>query len=283
MNLELQNLPEELFFSTLKNALKVPGVKVKREKFLKNQLNKHYSSEIVELAVQKNPASAGIPIEVIDKLAKSCIRNETSKVTSISAAAGLPGGVAAFGTIPADIAQYYAHVIRILQKLVYLYGWNEMFELDDEVDDETMNHLTLFVGVMFGVNTANAAINQLAKSAAVQLQKDLIKKPLTKGTVYPIVKKVAGMVGVKMTKDTFSKSVSKAIPIAGAVLSGGLTFATYTPMANRLKKHLRELPIADVDFYKTDAKTESVIVDFDEIIEAEFEEIEDKKNEENKE
>ncbi|AQQ55227.1 hypothetical protein [Planococcus lenghuensis] len=282
MKIELWNKPEELFFLTLKNALKVPGVKVEREKFLTNQLNKHYSTEVVKLAVQTNPASAGIPIEAIDKLAKSCIKNETNQVTGISAIAGFPGGVAAYGTIPADIAQYYAHVLRILQKLIYLYGWNELFELEDDADDETMNQLTLFIGVMFGVHTANATITKLAKSAAVQLQKDLAKKPLTKGTVYPIVNKVARTVGIKMTKDTFSKSASKVIPVAGAVLSGGLTFATYRPMANRLKKHLRELPIADVDFYKSNAETGTIIIDFEEILEAEFEEIEDDAKAENK-
>ncbi|AQQ52261.1 hypothetical protein [Planococcus lenghuensis] len=275
MAYELQLSSEELFVSVLKNALKVPGVKIEREKFLKNQFNKHYSSEVIELAIQQNPASAGIPTEVIDKIAKACIRNETRKVTSISAVAGIPGGLAAFGTVPADIAQYYGHVIRVLQKLVYLYGWNEIFDLDGEVDDETMNQLTLFIGVMFGVNTANAAIGQLAKSAAAQAQKDLVKKPLTKGTIYPIAKRVARLVGVKMTKDSFAKGVGKIIPLAGTVISGGLTYSSFLPMANRLKNHLRELPIADVEFYKSGAPKETVVVDFETIIDAEFEEIED--------
>ncbi len=41
------------------------------------------------------------------------------------------------------------------------------------------------------------------------------------------------------------KTVSKAIPLVGAAVSGGLTFATYLPMAKRLKKHLSSLPLAD--------------------------------------
>ncbi|MFC9063243.1 hypothetical protein ACFTXB_35280, partial [Streptomyces sp. NPDC057074] len=41
------------------------------------------------------------------------------------------------------------------------------------------------------------------------------------------------------------KGVSKAIPIVGAVVSGGLTLSTYLPMAKRLKKHLAGLPLAD--------------------------------------
>ncbi len=41
------------------------------------------------------------------------------------------------------------------------------------------------------------------------------------------------------------KGVSKAIPVIGAVVSGGLTLATYRPMAKRLKNHLAGLPLAD--------------------------------------
>ena len=47
-----------------------------------------------------------------------------------------------------------------------------------------------------------------------------------------------------MTKQAFASGVSKAIPIAGAVISGGLTLATFVPMANRLKRHLTELDLA---------------------------------------
>lgn len=137
--------------------------------FLRKQFYKYYPQEVIELAIRKNPASAGIPSAKIEKLAKPCINNETMRVTSISAAAGIPGGFAMIGTIPADVAQYFAHIIRVLQKLVYLYGWKEIYNSDDSFDDETMNQLTLFLGVMFGVNAANTAITKIGKTAAKML------------------------------------------------------------------------------------------------------------------
>ena len=42
------------------------------------------------------------------------------------------------GTIPADLAQDFAHVMRVEQKLAYLYGWQSFLNEDDEVDDETV-------------------------------------------------------------------------------------------------------------------------------------------------
>lgn len=57
---------------------------------------------------------------------------------------------------------------------------------------------------------------------------------------YPIVKKIASTIGVKMTKEVFAKSVSKIVPVLGGVASGGLTYVTYRPMASRLQKYLSE-------------------------------------------
>lgn len=41
-----------------------------------------------------------------------------------------------------------------------------------------------------------------------------------------------------MTKDTFAKGASKAIPILGGVISGGLTYMSMKPMGNRLREAL---------------------------------------------
>ena len=61
-----------------------------------------------------------------------------------------------------------------------------------------------------------------------------------------------------MTKDIFAKGVSKAIPVLGAAISGGLTYVTYKPMAEKLKRYLETWEIADVDFYK-EMQTEDII------------------------
>jgi len=62
-----------------------------------------------------------------------------------------------------------------------------------------------------------------------------------------VVKKVAGYVGVSMTKKVFASGVAKAIPIVGAVFSGSLTLATFLPMSKRLQKHLASLELTKPD------------------------------------
>ncbi|WP_211653318.1 bacteriochlorophyll 4-vinyl reductase [Planococcus alpniumensis] len=264
---EVQEKHIDIFYATIKTALNTPGVRIQRNDFLMKQLSKHFPKDVVDEAILKNPASAGITKKEIEKIAVSCIKYEKMKVTSLSAAAGIPGGFAMFGTVPADTAQYFAHVIRVMQKLVYLYGWEELYDSEEGFDDETMNRITLFMGVMFGVSGANAAINQIAKIAAVNVEKKIARKALTKGAIYPLVKRVAGVIGVKMTKEIFAKGIGKTIPFVSAAISGGMTYTTFSSMTSNLKKHLKDLPIADEKFYDSFNLKEKDIID------VEFEEI----------
>ncbi|WP_119582007.1 hypothetical protein [Streptomyces europaeiscabiei] len=238
--------PESRFSAVLVSAAKLPGVRINREAYLRSALARHCSEDDIRRAVEETPAAAGITVEVLDKVANDSIRFETGKVSALSAAAGIPGILALPVTVPADVAQYFGHMLRIAQKLAYLYSWPDLFSDDgDDVDDATMGVLTLFFGVMFGTQSANAAVGKVAGMMSEQVAKKLPQKALTQGVIYPIVKKVAAYIGVKMTKDSFAKSVSKAIPLVGAVVSGGLTLATFLPMARRLKKHLSSLPLAE--------------------------------------
>ncbi|MDO5028700.1 MAG: hypothetical protein Q4E36_05485, partial [Bacillota bacterium] len=238
------------FNRLLFETAKLPMVKIDRELFLRKELRGRFKPEVVDKAIEYNPAYAGISVEDINKIAKSCIIAETIKVTAISAAAGLPGGLAMVGAIPADLTQYFAHILRIVQELIYLYGWKQLEFDGTEINQEVENLLTLFVGIMFGVKGAVGAINKLGVLVAKQVAKKLPQKALTKGLVYPIVKKVAGLLGVRMTKQIFSKGVAQAVPALGAAFSGGLTLATFKPMAERLRKYLASSQLASVEYYK---------------------------------
>ncbi len=237
------------FELALASAASLPMVKIDRTSYLKKELRAYCTDEQLAEAIKFNPAYAGINVSIIHQIAQKSINYETTKVTSISAAAGLPGGFAIAATIPADLTQYTAHLLRILQKLVYLYGWDDLID-ENGFDDETSSLLTLFMGIMFGVNSAGVTLTKVSTLAAQQATKKIAQKALTKTFYYPIVKKIATAIGVKMTKDIFAKSVSKVIPVIGAAASGGLTYVTFKPMANKLEKHLSTLKFCDVNYYE---------------------------------
>lgn len=177
-------------------ALSMPGVKVDRDDFLKKELKNYCSPEQLNLAISSRPIN-GVSKEIIDRIANACINSHTTKVTTISAVAGIPGGFAMAGTIPADMAQYYWHVFVLAQKLAYLYGFPDLRDENGNLTDTASDMLTLFVGVMMGASAANQAIKGLAKEFAKQVVKRLPQKALTKTMYYPIIKQIAKWIGVK--------------------------------------------------------------------------------------
>lgn len=223
-------------------GLRVPGIKIKREEFLRKQFQRLYPQEIIELAVEKSPMKAGIPVKEIDKIADEVIKYERNCVSGISTALGVPGGLAMVATIPADIAQYYGYLLRAVQKLLYLYGFPEIdLEARETLfDDATMNTLIVCFGVMYGTAGANAALKTVAKALGTGVEKQLLKKALTKGTIYPIVKSVSKWFGVKMTKEVFAGFFKKAIPLVGGVIGGTITFFSFKPCCDKLKKTLQD-------------------------------------------
>jgi hypothetical protein len=232
------------FTQVLDAAAKLPGVRINRAAYLRTALKRHCTEEQIKRAIDDSPAAAGIPLKVISEVANISIAYETSKVTGLSTLAGIPGGLAMVGTVPADLAQYMGHMLRIAQKLAYIYSWPDLFADDgDEVDEATESMLILFVGVMFGVQIAQGGVARVAGMIAGNVAKKLPQKALTQGVIYPIVKKVASYLGVNMTKKLFASGVAKVIPVIGAVLSGGLTLGTFLPMSKRLQKHLASLEL----------------------------------------
>lgn len=241
--------PEQRALEFLAKVVRVPGVRINREEFLRQELRKlHMGDDAIARAIDSNPLLAGVSLTEIDKLAEEAISYETNKSAAISFVAGIPGGFAMLGTIPADLMQYYAHALRIMQKLAYLYGWRELLTDMDEVDDETIGVLAMFFGVMLGVGGAAQSLTAFARSVAMPaFQKQLTKQALTKTSWYPVMKQCLRFIGINLTKKSFAQGVSKVIPIIGGVVSGGMTFVSLQSQSTRLKGHLRELPPPGVD------------------------------------
>ena len=233
----------------LKKLVRLRGVRISREDFLRQELRKlHLSDTQIEHAIASDPVSAGISCKLLDKLANDVISFETKKSTALSFAAGIPGGLVMLGTVPADLTQYYVHSLRIMQKLAYLYGWKEFLADLDDIDDETIAQMGLFFGVMLGVAGAAESLRDFARViVAPAIEKRIARKALMKTTWYPVVKKSLKVIGVSVTKQSMAKTMSKIVPLIGGVISGGMTFVALQTQATRLKQHLRQLPPPGLD------------------------------------
>ncbi|WP_237234460.1 hypothetical protein [Rothia nasisuis] len=237
---------EEIGRKFIATITRLKGVRIDRESFLRSELEKAFIPEDkIDEVINSTPAQAGIDTRLIDKLAKSTIEFETRKSSAISFAAGLPGGFGMIATIPADVTQYYVHAFRVMQKLAYLYGWQSFISDLNEKDDETVAKFAIFLGVMLGVGGAANNLMKFANDIArPAVQRNIAKKALTKTFYYGPIKKTLRFIGVKVTKDSFAKGVAKAVPLAGGIISGSLTYASLKSQSGQLQKHLKGLPLA---------------------------------------
>lgn len=218
------------------NAVKLPLVKVDRDSFLAET----FASTQLPLqdVLEKGPIAAGASRKMLSSLSQKLIVKRTSQSSIASFAAGIPGGLAMAATVPADVLQFFGMSLRLAQELSYLYGARDLWQNGEVSEEQVQSQLILYCGVMFGVSGAISGVRVLSTQIAKTTLKRLPQKALMKTFWYPIVKQIGKAIGVKVTKTTLARGVSKAIPIVGGVISGGLNFASMLPMANRLQETL---------------------------------------------
>ena len=249
---------EQFAYEIMKRAASLKVVKIDRGEFLRTTLKKYCPEVDASMAVETSPIEAGVAPRDLDEFALNVIDFETKKCAGLSFLAGIPGGVALAGTVPADLAQYFAHVMRVEQKLAYLYGWQTFLNPEDEGDDETLMKLIVLMGIMLEVGgVANSVTKFAADVAQKSIAKTIERQALTKTFFYTPMKKVLRVLGVNLTKQTFAKGVSKVVPVVGGVVSGGLTYASFKPGAERLRRYLRELPTSGIDL---DANPDIIVI-----------------------
>lgn len=256
-------------------AIQIPGVKVDREVFLRGQF-KEFEDVSMDTIIAVGPVNAGVSKEILQKKAETILKSKTTKSAIASFATGIPGGLAMAATIPADMLQFYGVALGMAQEIAYLYGEEDLWEEGKLSTERVMNQLILYCGVMLGASGASQTVRVMSSALAKQAMKKLPQKALTQTFYYPIIKSIAQAFGTKMTKEVFAKGISKAVPIIGGVVSGGITLATMMPMGSRLIKTLEEahFTYTEDDFQKdwTDITAEC---EKEDVIEVDYEEVDD--------
>ena len=94
---------QDIAMQVLQQVVKLPVVKVDREKFLVEKFSKELDRKDIATLLEQGPPSL-LPPESLDRVAKSCIKDNVLLASGTSVLAGLPGGLAMAITIPTDIA-----------------------------------------------------------------------------------------------------------------------------------------------------------------------------------
>ena len=81
----------------LRKVLRIRGVRINRDAFLRQELRKlGIGDEAISAAIASTPVAAGLSMAQLDEVANRCIHFETNKSAATSFAAGLPGGFTMF-------------------------------------------------------------------------------------------------------------------------------------------------------------------------------------------
>jgi hypothetical protein len=150
-----------------------------------------------------------MPQEIVDDLADQTISAATKMAVLEGAGFGMGGMI----TIVPDMAILSAIVMRLLQKLSLIYGFE--FSTDQEI-------ATLWIAA--------------ASAAGVNLGRDILEKEAIERVVPRIIERIA----VKVSADVAETWAGRIIPLVSGAIGGGLNYYFVRQWGRRAKRHFRQ-------------------------------------------
>lgn len=218
-------------------AAKLPLVRVDRESFLGKQFSAKkydlYREDILKYGPQKV-----LSMEEVLKKANEVVKNSTKKTAMVSFVAGLSANPALMVPLGgADVAQFFGFALNMAQQIAYLFGEEQLFDAENsELSDDTKIRIVTYLGVMLGVSGANSLISKTSVKVGTSLSTKVARTALMSQPWYVLLKKVAAVLGQKMTRQSLQKIITKSIPVIGGGISAGVTLVTFKPMGKKLIK-----------------------------------------------
>lgn len=231
--------------SALVHAAAFPGIRIDRAQFLSEALKKQCPTRNAWAAVGSTPAQAGFTVAEIEAAANRVIREETVSLTATSAVTSIPKGWFILMTLPVDIAQYYAHMLRLVQKLYYLYGGAELQFQNGRPTEDTAERLMEMIGVMYGETGAQETIGTITSAVSSRFESKTNGRIRSKIRSLPPVQSATTYINQKIPVTKAITSAKKSvIPYGKMLATGVVSFAAFRDMAKRLKIYLTTQPEA---------------------------------------
>lgn len=87
--------------------------------------------------------------------------------------AGIPGGPAAVAAGGADVAQYFGFAINLAQKIAYLFGEDDLFTDESELNEGAKVRVLAYLGVMLGAPGSAMLVGKLAREVGKNMGKKI--------------------------------------------------------------------------------------------------------------
>jgi len=179
------------------------SVEIDPEQFRRHLADKH------NLWIPHFGRMRDVPIEQLDAIAERLIHDAQRIALAEGAGFGLGGMI----TILPDASLLTIIVLRLIQRLCLLYGF-------EENDAERRAQMWLAA----------------AGAAGIDLGKDLAEKQLAER----LAPKIAGRLAVRIGEESAEKWVGRMVPLASSAIGGALNYTFVRSWGRRVQRHLRE-------------------------------------------
>lgn len=184
------------------------SVEIDPEDFRRHLANRH------NLWIPHFGRMRDVPIEQLDVIAQRLIHDAQRLALAQGAGFGLGGMI----TILPDASLLTIIVLRLIQRLCLLYGFEE-----NDVERRVQMWLAA------------------AGAAGIDLGKDFAEKQLAER----LAPRIAGRLAVRIGEESAEKWVGRMVPLASSAIGGALNYTFVRSWGRRVQRHLREKHLAE--------------------------------------
>lgn len=197
-------------------------------------------TELEQLATE--PPHRFLSVKVLNHIANQEIRRHSELLAMGSAGSSLTGCVATWVGIPTELAQYSVNLVLLIQKLAYLYGWDDFYTYG-AVTTETRARITFLMGSMLGIREADELLRRACHSYQGQVSITPMRYAGDRSPIDKVITEISKRLLVLSAKGGITAWVGRKAPLIGVTLGASTSYILVKPSLVRLKVFLRDLMV----------------------------------------
>lgn len=222
-------------------TLRTDIARVNRVEWLTDTLYPFLSiSELEQLATE--PPHRFLSVKVLNHIANQEISRHTELLAMGSAGSSLTGCLSTWVGIPTELAHYSVNLVLLIQKLAYIYGWDDFLTFGS-VTTETRARITFLMGSMLGIREAD----ELLRNACVLHGRQVSVTPMPytgqRSPIDHILAKISQRLLLLSAKGGATAWIARKAPLIGATLGATSSYLLIKPSLVRLKVLLRDIMV----------------------------------------
>lgn len=195
-------------------------------------------TELEQLATE--PPHSFLSVKELNHIANQEIRRHTELLAMGSAGSSLTGCIATWVGIPTELAQYSVNLVLLIQKLAYLYGWDDFYSYG-AVTAETKARITFMMGSMLGIREADALLRNACRSYQGQVSITPMPYAGDRSPIDKVIAEISKRLLVLSAKGGVTAWIGRKAPLIGVTLGASTSYLLVKPSLVRLKVLLRDL------------------------------------------